>query len=319
MTFRDERLEPSRYAVIRWLKIDQFEPERAVTSCFVSSSLLFCIRVPLVLYSTIVLWADIGWCIETAQFGHYFAYFTHLTFIGLHAYLMTTLYHHAHYLWNSRRPASFLGQPTVLNYLYLFLYHTVITYKFDIYLRGFVSIITPLVYWLLLSGDVLGGQYVAPMDWWLTISLHGATALMMFTDVILNRMVVHIRMVVPVFLTVILYMLLTFIIFGSEGWWVYSFLDWKQGPSAAIWYIAVASFVVVCFFLQVGVHALRRRAEPMPTKVEPNLDVECVVQDRHFMPLESSLASRITLGQQPLESSLTSHITISVSTDNLAS
>ncbi|KAG0167940.1 Transmembrane protein 62 [Apophysomyces sp. BC1034] len=310
MTFRDERLEPSSYAFIRWLKLDQFEPERAVTSYFVSSTILFCIRVALALYSTIVLWADIGWCIETGQFDHFFAYFTHLTFIGLHAYFLTTLYHHARYLLNSCRPATFLGQPATLNYLYVYLYHTIITY----------NIITPLVYWLLLSGEVLGGQYVAPMDWWLTISLHGATAFMMFTDVMLNRMVIYIRMVIFVFLTVVVYMLLTFIIFGTEGWWVYSFLDWKQGPSAAIWYLMVSSFVIICFFLQVAIHAFRRWVGPTPKKTRPPLDVECMVQDRHFMPLDSSVASHITLGQQPLESSLESHITIgTTSTDYLAS
>ncbi|KAG0163151.1 Transmembrane protein 62 [Apophysomyces sp. BC1015] len=182
------------------------------------------------------------------------------------------------------------------------------------------NIITPLVYWLLLSGEVLGGQYVAPMDWWLTISLHGATAFMMFTDVMLNRMVIYIRMVIFVFLTVVVYMLLTFIIFGTEGWWVYSFLDWKQGPSAAIWYLMVSSFVIICFFLQVAIHAFRRWVGPTPKKTRPPLDVECMVQDRHFMPLDSSVASHITLGQQPLESSLESHITIgTTSTDYLAS
>lgn len=75
-------------AIIRWLRLDQYEAEKSVTSHFVSSKALFLIRVPLALYSTVVLWVDIGWSIATNEFRHFFAYFTHFTFIGLHAYLL---------------------------------------------------------------------------------------------------------------------------------------------------------------------------------------------------------------------------------------
>lgn len=39
--------------------------------------------------------------------------------------------------------------------------------------------------------------------------------------------------------------------------WVYPFLDWYQGPSAAIWYFAVGIICVVAFFIQVLIHWLR--------------------------------------------------------------
>lgn len=86
--YRDETIENSSLKIVRWFGLDQFEPERAVTSHFVSSKTLFLIRLPLSLYSLIVMWVDIIWTIKSGEFRHFFAYFTDLTFVGLHAYLI---------------------------------------------------------------------------------------------------------------------------------------------------------------------------------------------------------------------------------------
>lgn len=150
--YQDERLQSSRYSVIRWFGFDQFEPERAVTSYWVSSRVFLCIRIPLVLYSTVVMWADIGTTAQEGTFYKFFTYFTNLTFIGLHAYLVvctadlilmiqtrtrclltmlkTALYHHVCYLLaKPHSPRSFFKQPPVLNYLYLYLYHSIVVFK----------------------------------------------------------------------------------------------------------------------------------------------------------------------------------------------
>jgi hypothetical protein len=89
--YRDESLKASNNKMIQWFGFDQFEPERAVTSHFVSSRTFFMIRLPLALYSLIVMWVDIIWTIKMGEFQHFFAYFTDLTFIGLHAYLMVSI------------------------------------------------------------------------------------------------------------------------------------------------------------------------------------------------------------------------------------
>lgn len=91
MAYRDESLEPSSSKLIQWFKMDQFEPERAVTSHFVKSKTLFYIRLPLALYSVIVMWVDVIYTANTGGFRHFFAYFTDLTFIGLHAYLLVRI------------------------------------------------------------------------------------------------------------------------------------------------------------------------------------------------------------------------------------
>lgn len=82
MAFQDQSLEPSKYAIFRWFGFDKFVPEHAVTSYWVSSKTFFIIRSIMTLYSTIVLWTDIG----ISGGGLFFQYFTSMTFIGLHAY-----------------------------------------------------------------------------------------------------------------------------------------------------------------------------------------------------------------------------------------
>jgi len=90
LIFRDEPIHQSSSKIIQWLGLDQLEPERALTSHFVSSKTLFFIRLPLVLYSFIVMWVDIIYTAKTGGFRQFFAYFTDLTFIGMHAYLMVS-------------------------------------------------------------------------------------------------------------------------------------------------------------------------------------------------------------------------------------
>ncbi|KAG2194031.1 hypothetical protein INT47_009922 [Mucor saturninus] len=243
MDYKDEKLPPSNYAVLRWFGFDQFVPETAVTSHWVSPKVFLAIRSLLALYSTIVIWTDIGFDAYHGKFTGFFAFFTNLTFIGLHAYLITSTVHHIRYLRN-KNVDSFLKQPAFLNYLYVYLYCTVITN----------NIVTPVVFWGILA------RYLGPistMQSWLNASVHGASFFLMIFDVIFNRMKVPIRMILFVFFTVVLYMFLTFIVHASAGYWVYPFLDWKQGPITAAYYFAVAVIVVLAFFIQVLIHYVR--------------------------------------------------------------
>lgn len=101
----------------------------------------------------------------------------------------------------------------------------------------------------------------------------------------------------------------------SEHWFVYSFLDWSNGPSVIIWYLAISVFIVLCFFLQVGIHksrdqiakrfASKYRGRQL-TKEEGNADDEEkkeipseITQTSNFEPLASTIgtSSRITFGE----------------------
>lgn len=92
--FRDEPIPSSSNKVIRWLGLDNLEPEKAVTSHFVSSKVLFFIRLPITIYCFIVMCADIIYTAKSGEFKHFFAYFTDLTFVGLLAYLLVRQYFH---------------------------------------------------------------------------------------------------------------------------------------------------------------------------------------------------------------------------------
>jgi hypothetical protein len=91
MTFADEPIPRSRSSFIRWFGIDDFIPEKATTSYWMSSKAFFAIRFIVALYSTIVMWIDIGFSAKVGTFQGFFAFFTNMTFIGLHAYLIVSL------------------------------------------------------------------------------------------------------------------------------------------------------------------------------------------------------------------------------------
>lgn len=90
MTFEDKKVASSNSAFLRWFGFDQFVPETAVTSYWVSSKVFLVIRFILALYSTIVQWTNIGYSAAHGNFSGYFAFFTNLTFVGLHAYLIVS-------------------------------------------------------------------------------------------------------------------------------------------------------------------------------------------------------------------------------------
>ncbi|KAI7857297.1 hypothetical protein BDC45DRAFT_500870 [Circinella umbellata] len=244
MNYSDEPLKPSRYAVIRWFNFDKFIPEAAVTSHWVSSEVFLGIRTIITLYSTIVLWANIGANAQYGEFERFFAFFTNLTFIGLHAYLVTALYHHVRYIISGKHLGSFFDQPAFLNYLYYYLYHTILVF----------NIITPVVYWGLLAN---GDSKVAPLAIWLNVSVHGVSFFLMIFDMIFCRIKMQINMVLLVFINVVLYMFLSFIVHASAGFWVYPFLNWDQGGIAAGLYIGVAACFIIAFFIQMLFHFIR--------------------------------------------------------------
>ncbi|ORY97969.1 hypothetical protein BCR43DRAFT_490640 [Syncephalastrum racemosum] len=274
MPYNDERLPPSSSAVIRWFRLDNFEPERAVTSYWVSSKIFLAIRIPLVLYSTVIMWTSIATSAIEGSMRSYFIYFTHLTYIGLHAYLVTAVYHHVCYLLH-KDLRSFFKQPAALNYLYVYLYHTVLVF----------NIITPIVYWSALSADALNVHNTPTLEWWLNTSLHGVSWFLMFTDSCFNRMKMRVNIVVLIVITIIFYMFLTFIGWGSLHWWVYPFLAWSQGGVAAGWYVGVGVCFVIVYFLQYLFHFVRdwiakkmgrehgrpQDRSPQPAAVDPEM------------------------------------------------
>lgn len=90
--YQDQQLNRSKWAWIRWFGFDQFQPERAVTSHWIPTEAFLGIRILTVLYSTVIQWASIAKSALQHSFNIYFGYFTNLTFIGLHAYLVVSMH-----------------------------------------------------------------------------------------------------------------------------------------------------------------------------------------------------------------------------------
>jgi hypothetical protein len=88
-------------------------------------------------------------------------------------------------------------------------------------------------------------------------SVHAASFFQMMIDVIFNKMIIVPRLVIFELLGMILYMCLAFVVYAVDDFWTYEFLDWSQGPKAAIWYFVVAILAVIVFFLQYGIHQFR--------------------------------------------------------------
>lgn len=76
----------------------------------------------------------------------------------------------------------------------------------------------------------------------------------------------------------------------SQGFWVYPFLEWDQGPKAAIWYVAVAAIVTLSFFLQVLIHFLRDFIAKKAGKIQPTREVE---KDTDMTKLEEDNSSHV--------------------------
>ncbi|KAI9265940.1 hypothetical protein BY458DRAFT_556596 [Sporodiniella umbellata] len=265
--FQDQKLPPSDYAIIRWFRVDQFAPEEAVTSYWVSSKAFFFVRFTLALYSTVVLWTDIG--LEAHALNHFFDKFTTMTFIGLHAYLITSTVYHFRYLYSKNLDFIF-NQYAILNYLYVYLYHTVITF----------NIVTPVVYWSILNGKAIPG-----VSAWLNTSVHGVSGVMMLCNVILGRQKIIMRMILPVLATILCFMFLAFIIHATRGYWVYPFLSWEKGPKAAIWYIAVALITLVAFFIQYLIHYVRDLVgRRLTDDQDKSLVEESMMEESKFVP-----------------------------------
>ncbi|CAO3610092.1 unnamed protein product [Mucor fragilis] len=266
--YLDQPVKPSKYAIIRWFGFDQFVPERAVTSYWVSSKTFFIVRFIVTLYSTVVFWTYLGLLASFADVKGFFSAFTTLTFIGLHAYLVTACVHHFRYL-RHKNVDFLLNQPSVLNYLFLYLYATIVTY----------NILTPVVFWSILNSANDG---VPAVVMWINVSVHGVSFFMMLIDVIFNRIKIPIRLVLFVFFTVVFYMFLSFIIFASTGTWTYPFLNWAIGPPAAIWYFVVAIIVVVSFFLMILIHWIRDVIARKTGRAEVSvLSEKTAIQDTH--------------------------------------
>ncbi|KAG0270252.1 hypothetical protein BGZ95_001764 [Linnemannia exigua] len=254
--------------VIKHLKLDRFEPNRIVTSNVVGPKVLCAIRAVELLYVTIAL--VIVWC-KSASLTAYLKYFTNLTFFGIFAYLLSSTIWSVFYI---RIPESERahwvkqGNPW-WGYTHWLLYSSVVVY----------SVVVPIVFWTLLSK---GMSSWTPMAMYQNISVHAMDGVFgALGELILSRhflQPVHSILVAGVML---LYMLMTFIVYASEGTWVYPFLSWSQGPIAAAYYIGIAICLFILFFALYFIHNARNNFfKERSARMNPELE-HSPVNEKH--------------------------------------
>ncbi|KAF9928101.1 hypothetical protein FBU30_002637 [Linnemannia zychae] len=254
--------------VIKFLKLDRFEPSRIVTSNIVGPKVLCAIRLIELLYVTIALifvWSS------TPSFTAYAKYFTNLTFFGIFAYLLSSTIWSVLYI---RQPESERahwvkqGNPW-WGYTHWLLYSTVVVY----------SVVVPIVFWTLLSEGMNNWSALAMYR---NVSVHAMDGVFgALGELILSRhflQPVHSLVVAGV---MVLYMFLTFVVYANEGTWVYPFLRWSQGPVAAAYYIGIAIGLFIVFFILYFIHNARNRFfKERSVRMNPELQEQSPVNEK---------------------------------------
>ncbi|KAG0243700.1 hypothetical protein BGW41_001573 [Actinomortierella wolfii] len=230
---------------IQLCQLDCVEPERFVTSNIVRPKTLLAIRAVETLYLWISLIAS--WTLAKS-IDQYLRFFTSLSFMGLCTYMLATCIWSIGYLRQppADRAAWLHDRSPWWARLHQLLYSTAVCYHF----------VVPIVYWTMLSK---GMKNFSNMEKWLNISVHALDGVVAVSELILNRNVLYSRHSIFVAVILTLYMCLTFVVYASEGTWVYSFLNWAKGPKVAISYIGIAIGLFVIYYVLLYVHRLRNR------------------------------------------------------------
>ncbi|GJJ68036.1 hypothetical protein EMPS_00382 [Entomortierella parvispora] len=189
----------------RWLRLQELESERAVTSCMVSPRSLLAFRFIVALYYTAVLIAALVFYKTT-----FFSFLTTISSTSLCVYMWVASYHSFMYC-RHKNTNSIDSLFWVLKMGFWFHY---------ISLPCFHSLITT-TYWIFLYA---GFENLPVYFIWVDLSLHAFAIFIVLGEVLLARYQFPVRFwFVPVLLLV-LYMFLTWFIHAIWHYWVYSFL-----------------------------------------------------------------------------------------------
>lgn len=232
---------------------DVFDPShRFETSWLLTPWALFFFRAIFAFYALVVLFFNIIW--ESVQpayggttaAGRSFSYFTILTYWGLAFYFLVASIHTFTY---ARTGTPLLNRfPRFLQALHSFYYTTIITYPF----------LVTIVFWAVLYSGVWWPQRYYG---WSNISEHAMNSLFALFELIFPRTTpplwIHILWLLVV---LALYLGLAYLTYDVQGWYVYSFLDPRNGHRAkTVGYIlGIAAGIIVIFCIVKGLVWLRK-------------------------------------------------------------
>ncbi|PFH45409.1 hypothetical protein AMATHDRAFT_71727 [Amanita thiersii Skay4041] len=196
-----------------------------VTSPFVSTGTLAYVRLFLGFYTLITLVFTLAWdSIRDGDGDGFFSYFTHLSYIGLCAYLWAAGVQT--YVYATRGVYLLQRWPRALQYFHVLLYATVATFP----------IVVTAVFWALLaSPNTFKSTYSA----WSNISVHILNTVFALIELFLTNVPPMPWLHLPACVLMLAgYLGVAYITHKTQGFYTYSFLDpAKQGPGKLAGYI----------------------------------------------------------------------------------
>ncbi|KAJ3574391.1 hypothetical protein NP233_g1793 [Leucocoprinus birnbaumii] len=222
----------------------KFDPKnRYVTSYLFSSSTLGSIRLLLGFYALVtnlvVLIYD-GVRLEIAD--TYFSYFTHLSYIGLTAWLWASgvqTVAFANALKNGEEPRYPLQSwPRIFGFLHEYLYTTIATFPF----------IVTIVYWVLLASS---GSFSDGFNSWTNVSQHIMNSVFALFELLLTDLPPLRYIQLPcTIVTLGLYLGVAYITHSTQGFYPYAFLDpKKEGALLAAYILGIAAGQIIVFLI----------------------------------------------------------------------
>lgn len=254
------------------------KPEHTVTSYFFPLKAVFFLRTIAVLYTTAVVIASMS---TDFNGGYWFAYFTHLSYLGLTAYFWVSISLTLRRLLYPQR--SLKRKPEVIEIVACMLY----TFSFTFH------IIVPLIYWTLLgSGYSFADD--DPLGRWKQLSVHALDFAVILIEFFCNKFVYcwgHLLIMTVMMICYIFYTWIFAAAFPTGGpaanGFPYFFVNYKNPGTFILWFTIITVFFILVWCLSVAIHqgratwgerheASRHRTRGVPQAAEeiPMEDIE---------------------------------------------
>ena len=233
-----------RVVQYQWVK-----PAHLVTSYFVSNpAVILLTRTLITLYLVATLIAELAlyW-----NYGYFFVYFTHLSFIGLTVYFIMATYLSLQY-WKLGPQSTKRQQASRLEIVTSWFYTSSFT----------IHVIVPLVYWLLLSSTWKWDEK-DDKERWTNITVHGLDLFVILVEFFMNRVVYvwgHLAVTTTIFLLYIPYSWIFAACYPTSGpsqnGFPYFFVNYNN-PLSAVFIVALAVLLMLVWLFSFGLHYLR--------------------------------------------------------------
>ncbi|KAI0747665.1 hypothetical protein C8Q80DRAFT_1167970 [Daedaleopsis nitida] len=231
-----------------------------VTSPVFSPLVLALVRLTLGTYALVVLLYHLIYeAVKTHDVDGFFSYFTHLSYIGLIAYLYASGVQTLVYAVTRRKSYPLQRWPRPLQFLHYLLYSTITTYP----------IVVTVIFWALLAdAETLSTKFNA----FTNISEHMMNTVFAVVEVTLTNASPSPWLHLPICVFMLAcYLGVAYITNATQGFYTYSFLDpEKQDAKLAGYIVGIAAAECLAFLLVRGLTWLRMKLSKRNSSTLPD-------------------------------------------------